>query len=532
MFWADKKTEQIKTLFKEKIKAGEELIIRDEKTASGRAHVGSMRGVAIHGIINEILKEEGVKNKFLWEINDIDPMDDLPIYIDEEKYSPQLGKPLMAVSSPEEGENNFAEYYGKEFANVIENTGFHPEYYRGSWLYDSGKMNELIDTALRRAGDIREIYKMVSGSEKPEGWYPLKVICDNCGKIDTTEVISFDGEKVQYRCLKEAVDYTNGCGYEGEKSPFDGNAKMPWKVEWAAKFKALDVDIEGNGKDHSTRGGSRDVANHISKEVFNYEPPFDIPYEFFLVEGKKMSSSKGAGSSAKEISQLLPTTLFRLSLIGKNPKKTIDFKVNGETIPNLYDLYDQIAEKYFNNAQDDESRLFKLIHPPFEREKIEPHFMPRFSKLTFLTQMPHIDIKEETAKMKEKSLTEADKEELEERLKYADNWLEEFAPEDYKFELQEELPESAKNLTAEQKEALKDILKLIKNKEQKEQLEGQELHTQLHNIRKEKGMDPREFFSALYVILLNKNSGPKAGWFLNVLKKDFLEKRLEEAINI
>ena len=148
-------------------------------------------------------------------------------------------------------------------------------------LYLSGKMNDSIRRALESADEIRKIYKDVSKSEKDNDWLPLNVVCESCGKIGTTKTHSFDGKMVKYTCLPDMVTWAKGCGHEGEISPFDGNAKLPWKVEWAAKFKTYGVHIEGAGKDHSTKGGSRDIANKISRDVFEYKSPFDIPYEFF-----------------------------------------------------------------------------------------------------------------------------------------------------------------------------------------------------------------------------------------------------------
>ena len=101
MFWADHVAEQIRTRYKEKIKKGEPIVIRDEKTLSGRVHVGSLRGVAIHGIVSEVLREEGIHNKFFFEYNDFDPMDGLPIYLDKEKFLPFMGKLLCEVPSPD-----------------------------------------------------------------------------------------------------------------------------------------------------------------------------------------------------------------------------------------------------------------------------------------------------------------------------------------------------------------------------------------------------------------------------------------------
>jgi lysyl-tRNA synthetase class I len=60
MYWADRIADLIKEEYKKKISEGKPLIIRDEKTASGRVHVGSLRGVAIHGLIAEVLAEANI----------------------------------------------------------------------------------------------------------------------------------------------------------------------------------------------------------------------------------------------------------------------------------------------------------------------------------------------------------------------------------------------------------------------------------------------------------------------------------------
>ena len=527
MYWGDQLVEQIKNRFKDKISSGQPLIIRDEKTASGRVHVGSLRGVALHGIISEILGGQDVKNKYFFEVNDFDPMDGLPVYLNIEKFRPYMGKPLCDVPSPNGKAKNYAEYFGEEFIGVIKEIGFKPEYYRSSDLYKSGKYNEVIKISLENADKIREIYKKVSGSVKEAQWLPLQVICERCGKVGTTKVISFDGEKVEYTCEKNMVSWAEGCGHSGKISPFNGNAKLPWKVEWAAKFVVMGVDIEGAGKDHSTKGGSRDIANAICREVFKHEPPFNVPYEFFHIAGKKMSSSKGAGSSSREIADLLPPELLRLLLLGKDYKQVIDFVPDGDTIPMLYDTYDKFAENYFKGAGDDYARIFYLMHNPDARDKIKQRYLPRFSQIAFLAQMPHMNIYEVVEKMKMEKLTEQDKKEIDYRAKYALNWIKTYAPENYKFQLQEILPERAKEFNVKQKEALNFLLRYIK--EQKN-LDGQALHTRLHEIKEETKISPQEFFSAIYLSFLNKENGPKAGWFLSVLDKKFLEKRLDEVI--
>jgi lysyl-tRNA synthetase, class I len=529
MFWADRIVEEIKTKYAEKIKAGGSLIIRDEKTASGRVHVGSLRGVAIHGIISEVLTEQKIPNRYLYEINDFDPMDGLPVYLEQEKFLPFMGMPLCNIPSPDGKAKNYAEYFAEEFIEVIKKTGFSPEFYRSSEIYKSGKYNEAIKLVLENSDKIREIYKRISGAVKEEDWMPVQVICEKCGRIGTTKVISFDGEKVEYECQEDLVKWAKGCGHRGKISPWNGSAKLPWKVEWAAKFKVLDVDIEGAGKDHSTRGGSREISEAISREVFGHEPPFNIPYEFFQVGGKKMSSSKGAGSSSKEIADLLPSELLRFLLTSKEPNKVIDFIPDGDTIPILYDNFDKMSEFYFAEDESDYERVFFLSHTLEQRKKIQKRFLPRFSQVVFLVQMLHMDELEALEKMKEAPLVQYDKKEFDYRAKYAREWLKIYAPEDYKFELQEkEVPEAAKNFSDDQRKALSMLLEFIKSKDK---LDGQELHTKLHDIKKETGIAPKDFFSAIYFSFLGKDHGPKAGWFLSVMDKKFLEKRLAEVIS-
>jgi lysyl-tRNA synthetase class 1 len=527
MFWADKLVEKIKKDFSGKISEGKPLIVRDEKTASGRVHVGSLRGVAIHGIVSEIISEQGLKNKYLYEINDFDPMDGLPVYLDKKKFEPYMGMPLCNIPSPDGKAKNYAEYFGEEFIKVIEECGFRPEFYRSSKLYKEGKYNDVIKTAIENSDKIREIYKRVSEQVKVDKWLPVQMICEKCGKIGTTVATNFDGDKVEYECQEDSVKWAKGCGYHGKNSPFDGNAKLPWKVEWAAKFKVLGVDVEGAGKDHSTKGGSREIADAICREVFDHIPPSNIPYEFFQVGGKKMSSSKGAGSSSREIADLLPPELLRLLLLGKGANRVIDFIPDGDTIPILYDTYDKMAEAYFKEEESDYVRIFKLIHIGRE-EKMQERFLPRFSQVAFLAQMLHMDIYNEVEKIKGSPLTAEDKEEIDYRAGYAKKWLEKFAPEDYKYELSEDkVPEAAKNFSAEQKEGLGKILEYIRSQDK---LDGQELHTKVHEVRKEMNIEPKELFSAIYLSFLGKNRGPKVGWFLSVLDKKFLEKRLEEVI--
>lgn len=499
MFWADRISQEILNRFGPKGR----IFIRDEKTVSGRVHVGSMRGVAIHGAVSEALGERA-PHEFVYELNDFDPMDDVPPGF--ERFAEHLGKPLCNIPSPEDGYASFGDYFGREFSGVIEAAGWRPSYTWASELYKSGKMDGVIREALEGAEAIRRIQKEVSGADRKPGWLPISIVCPSCGKMTTTDATDFDGKTVQINCYPSKVEYTKGCGFEGRVSPFGGNGKLYWKADWPAKWKVYGVTVEGGGKDHSTKGGSRDVGNHIASEVFKYEPPFDIPYEFFLVGGKKMSSSKGRGSSAKEISDLMPQKIFRLALLGKDINQAINFDPEGDTLPVLYDQFDKLAENYWAGTKDDYARLFEFLFP--DKHIPAQSALPRFSQVAFMVQMPHLDI--------QKEFPNADRAELEERAQYAQKWLAQFAPEKFLFRLQESMPSVA--IGESGKAALGALADVIESRDGMPS--GEELHQKLHESKE---------FKAVYLAFLGKDHGPKAGWFLSVLPREFVLKRLREA---
>jgi lysyl-tRNA synthetase class 1 len=522
MFWADRHAEEVTRRFKGRTSP---LIVRDEKTASGRVHIGSMRGVAIHGTMAEVLHARGTKIQFLYEINDFDPMDGIPSELDAAVWAEHLGKPLCQIPSPDGKAKNFAEYYADEFKGVIAEAGFKPEYYHSSELYLSGKMNDVIREALDAADRIRAIYKEISGSVKTSDWLPISVLCEQCGKIGTTEAHNWDGERVSYICTK-GPGGALGCQYEGSRTPWDGAAKLPWKVEWPAKWKVVGVDIEGAGKDHSTKGGAREVSDTIAREVFGIESPYDIPYEFFLDKnGKKMSSSAGRGASSREIADNFSPTILRLALIGKEPAVQVSIDPNGELLALLYDWHDRIANAYWDKTDDNEARLFEVLYHGVPPQKM---YYPRFSTVTFVTQMQHLDIKEQFQELKESALTREEEKELDERVIYARRWLERYAPSKYRFTLAKDaVPESAKYFSETQKNALRLVLTFT---EQNQSLAGADFHAKLHEIKEQVGIAPKDLFSALYLAFLGRDSGPQAGWFLSTIDRSFLLKRLKEVI--
>lgn len=522
MFWADKIAES----------SQQPELVNDSKTPSGRVHVGSVRGVIIHDVMYRALKRAGKPVKFTYGVDDYDALDTVPYYLDKSKFEQYLGYPLCNVPSPDDSASDYAKYFMGEFLEVFEYLGVKAEIYYLRDLYRSGKLNSYIDTFLRHAQDVREVYKDVSKALRPDNWYPFQVICENCGKIATTNVTDYNGKEVFYTCKEDATDWVKGCGHEGWVSPFDGNGKLPWKVEWVAKWDLVGVTMEMAGKDHSQKGGSRDVANAISRKVLRKKPPFHSPYEFILVNGTKMSSSKGVGSSAKDMSDLLPPELLRFLMLRTQPKTVINFAPNYDTIIRLFRDYDNLLNEYGKLSENNENveldkNLLQLFYAQLG-EEIKPYYTFDISTLISLLQVPHLDLKAEITKRAERPLNEYDWEKINQRIAVAKKWLEDYADEEEKLVIYfDKIPDIASQLTDEQKQylaKLREVLTTVEN------WEGEELQTALFTATKQLEMSPNIAFPAVYYSFLGKEKGPKAGYLFSYLDRDFVLKRLEEVI--
>ncbi len=499
MFWADKIAQDI-------INSKKHLPywVDDMKTPSGFAHVGSLMGPIIHSMIFRALKDAGKEVTTTFIINDFDPADDLlpEIRGTHEKY---LGISLKMAPSPDPKYKSMADLFGTDFINAIRSFGVEAKILSSWEMYHAGKFDGVIREALDNAEKIQDIYQKVSGSQKKaSGWLPFQVICENCQKLGTTKVFAWDGEKVSYTCEPNLVKWAQGCGHKGKISPFGGTGKLPWKVDWAAHWKVMGVTIEGAGKDHASKGGSYDIAMTLCKEVFHYESPFRLPYEFILIGGKKMSSSKGLGLKAHDLIKILPPSIGRFLYAKSGIKSQNNFDpMDKNAIPVLFDDYQKAAYAYFNKGDNDLARAFELS----QVGQIQKPPAIRFSVLAQWIQMPN---------MQEQIIKEG----LEEWATYARTWIENYAPESEKFLVQQELPEVAKNLSEAQKKYLQRI-----TKELEKNWDGEELQKALFEISKELNIPSKEAFAAIYLALIGKNHGPKAGWLILSLDKKFIQER-------
>ncbi len=512
-------------------------VVNDSKTPSGTVHVGSLRGPVILDALTRALRAQGVPTTLLYGVDDLDPMDAQAL-LTPDAIEREMGRPLAHVPDPAgDCHASYARHFAGIFIDTFAGLGIHPDrYYWMSDIYPTGQLDAFIRTALDRAAVVREIYRRVANVQHPATWHPLSVICPNCGKVGTTIVSKWDGERVYVECREQLVAWAKGCGFVGWVSPFGGAAKLPWNLEWAAQWSLFGVTIEPCGKDLSTAGGSRDRSDAIAREVFEREPPRNVPYEFLNIGGKKMSTSKGRGAAAHTMAEVVPPEQLRFLFLRPRPNHAIDFDPDGtDQIPRLFDEFDKFAAA--TAGRDVKGELppgfaatfrYSLLDPAADVDAEAGAFRPAFSHLAMLVQIPGVDVAERTAAEKGSALTPRESALVTERAAAARAWLDAYAPDRAVVRVQPALPEAARDLDDVQRAYLAALASAVGDL-RLARAAGDDWQNAIFAVATEAGLPAGRAFDALYRAFLGRTNGPRAGWLLASLDPAFVFGRLREA---
>lgn len=534
MFWAD----EIAARAAEASGAATPQVINDSKTPSGTVHVGSLRGPVIHDEIYRAMRRAEISARFLYGVDDLDPMDSQAL-LTPDAVDRYMGVPLAHVPAPEGSPaDSYARHFvGSLFLGTFEPLGIAPELYWMSEVYGSGAMDPLIQRALENAETVRTIYREVSKVEKEPGWLPLSVICETCGRVGTTLATDWNGETVAYECRADLVTWATGCGFSGRVAPFGGRAKLPFNVDWAAKWSLFGITLEGCGKDLATAGGSRDRSDAIARQVYRREPPINVPYEFINVGGKRMSTSGGTGVPAHEIAAVIPPNEMRLLFVRHRPNVSFEFDpIQTDAIPRHMDEFDRLASATAGRPirgelPADADRIFaaSLVDPGADAAAEAEAYRPAFGHLALLAQLPGIDVVERVTAEKGSALSERELVIVDQRTRAAHAWLDTYAPPDARIEVQRDaLPDAVRDLTADQRAycaTLADALAALAATE----WVGEGVQSAIFTTAKERGIAAGAAFAALYAAFLGRPSGPRAGWLLASLDRPFVLERLRAA---
>jgi len=295
------------------------------------------------------------------------------------------------------------------------------------------------------------------------------------------------------------------------------------------------VTIEPCGKDLATAGGSRDRADAIAREVFDREPPRNLPYEFLNIGGRKMSTSKGRGAAAHQVVEVLPPEQLRLLFLRPRPNQAIEFDPDGtDAVPRVFDEFDRLAaatagREVKGELPPDADRIFRysLLDPAADPAAEAARYRPAFGHLALLEQIPGVDVAARVAAEKGSALTPQEVGMLEERRAAVRGWLDAYAPEQARIRVRRDgLPPEATALGEDQRAWLGALALAVGDAPPRS---GDAWQALIFQVASAAALPAGRAFGALYMAFLGRTNGPRAGWLLASLEPSFVVARLRAA---
>ena len=488
-----------------------EIIVSSGVSPSGTYHLGTLREVLSAEAVAYEVRRRGRQARHIHVVDDHDIFRKVPVGVPE-AFKQYLGKPLCEVPSPDGSEGSYADYYLKDLLAAVSPLHLEIEIMHSEQRYREGHFTEAIEIALARKDEIKQILETISGHKVDDQWSPVQVNED--GYLKKREIISVDQES-------KTLKFIDAEGHEREIDYSHGDVKLNWRVDWPARWSILHVNIEPFGRDHATKGGSYDTGKAIVQQIYGGEAPIPLPYNFINRSGetKKMSKSAGNTITAAELLETLPAEVVWFFILRYSPDKQLFFD-EGETLMRLVDEFGELLAKPDKTALD--QQLIDICMHGID--------MPTVSRVPFshLVASYQAALKNEDktlaiiGRTEYSEVVKNDADIIKAELRFINVWLEKYAPEEVKFELRETVIDD--EFTDVERKYLTDLAAKISDAP--DNADGAWFHAEIYSLKDTSGLQPKDLFNILYRALIGKDSGPRAGWFLSILPRDWLIKRL------
>ena len=461
---------------------------------SGLPHIGTFGEVARTSmIVNAIKKIIDIPTEIITFSDDMDGLRKVPDNIpNKDILEENLHKPLTSVPDPFKKFKSFGEHNNEMLKNFLNKFNFEYIFKSSTETYKQGVFNNTLFLVLENYENIMDIIIPTLGKERRKTYSPFLPICMETGKVLEVPIIEIKKKEGK-------IIYQNN-GEKIETEITNGKCKLQWKVDWAMRWYAFDVDYEMYGKDLIESAIlSKKICQTLGKKS-----PNGFAYEMFLDEkGEKISKSKGNGITIEDWLKYASPESLSLYMY-QNPKRAK--KLYADVVPKAVDEYLTCIDKF--SEQDDKQKLLNPVwHIHNGKPPKEKSIMP-FSVLLNLVGTSNAaekDVLWKFIKKYKKDIKISDHPILDSLIEYALKYFADIVKPKKKYRKPNE----------KEKKALQDLVKRLKDC--KGQIEPEAIQTIIYSVGKDNGYQEnlREWFKAIYEIVFGEQDGPRMGFFIS-----------------
>ena len=461
---------------------------------SGLPHIGTFGEVArTTMMVNAIKQIISIPTEIITFSDDMDGLRKVPDNIpNKEILKESLHKPLTSIPDPFKKYKSFGEHNNEMLKKFLNEFNFEYTFKSSTETYKKGLFNSSLILVLEKYDQIMEIILPTLGKERQKTYSPFLPICPETGQVLEVPIVEIKKKegKIIYKKGDKKI----------ETEITNGKCKLQWKVDWAMRWYAFDVDYEMYGKDLIE---SAILSSKICK-ILGKRNPSGFAYEMFLDEkGEKISKSKGNGITIDQWLKYASPESLSLYMY-QNPKRAK--KLYADVVPKAVDEYLSCIDKF--EEQDIKNKILNPVwhihngNPPKEKS-----IMP-FSVLLNLVGTSNATDKEVLWKFIQKykkNIKVSEHPILDNLVKYALKYFQDIVKPKKVYRKPNE----------KEKKALNNLVEKLKNC--KEQMDPEEIQTIIYSVGKENGYKEnlREWFKAIYEIIFGDQDGPRMGFFIS-----------------
>lgn len=476
---------------------------------SGLPHIGTFGEVFRTTLVRRVFKRIcDLPTELYTFSDDLDGLRKIPDNVpNPDQLRPYLGRPLTAIPDPFGTHESFGHHMNARLRSFLDRFGFPYTFKSATECYRSGALNEVLLRVLERHDAILAVMLPTLGEERQRTYSPILPISPRTGRVLQVAI-------EECRPSQGTVVFRDEDGSLTELPVTDGHCKLQWKADWAARWVALDVDYEMYGKDLIP---TAELSTRICR-ILGGEPPAGFVYELFLDEhGQKISKSKGNGITIDEWLRYATEESLELFLY-REPRKAK--RLYFDVIPRHVDEYQQFLDAY--PSQSDEQ---KLGNPVWHIHDGDPPVAPVPVTFTMLLNLAGVANTEDPEVLwgflsrYVPGASPASSPRLAVLVEHAIAYYRDFVK-----------PRKAYRAPdPNERAALEELLGWLR--QQPDTTSAEALQHEIYEIGKRHGFtNLREWFKALYEVLLGQGEGPRMGSFFALYGIDNSCRLIETAL--